>query len=443
MPDQRTDGSYSLAGGKDTSETGIVEGKWWLSFDDISLNRLMDIALAENLSVQQGYSRLKQAMQLEKQAGAELYPPISGTYDYSERKESGADSNRSSEVELVISWEVDLWGRLEHAKKAAEFAADAAENNLYDIALLISFEVAESYFALAETVLERQLLENQIRINKAFLQLTELRFANGAASVVDVYQQRQLLTSKKADIFTVDERAVVLQNRLHVLIGRIPGTSAISVGESLPQLPGLPGIGIPADLLQNRPDLSKLQDELQASQHRVAEAIADRLPHLRIGAGTGFADPDFFYRFFADAFAVIIDYGKQKSEVERKRAVVEELSAYFAEAYLRAVEEVENSLWREKHRLGLLQMLEIQQQLAQNTLRESRSRYMQGLSDYLPVLAALQTFQNLERDYLQLKLRLVTNRLNLYKALGGSVLDPDQVSSVFSTDTTIPQDSVQ
>lgn len=122
-----------------------------------------------------------------------------------------------------------------------------------------------------------------------------------------------------------------------------------------------------------------------------------------------------------DAFAALIDYGKRKSEVRKIEAEAEEKAAFYAQAYLEAVEEVENCLWREKYFSELLAVMASQHQLKKNTLRESRSRYMQGLSDYLPVLASLQTLQELEKEYLGRRLRLVENRLALYAALGGSV----------------------
>lgn len=435
-----TDSEYSVNGGMLQ-----VDGQsaWWLELDDSMLHALIEKSLFANLSVRQGVARLQQAIQLQKQQGAALLPPVSAGYGYTERKESGSSRDSTSEANLSISWEVDLWGKLQHEKKAAEYLTDAAVDEIRDIALLMSFEIAENYFELVTQKLERRLLESQVEINRKFLQLTELRFANGSASIVDVYQQRQLLTGRKADIYLVNERIVALENRLHVLAGKIPGRETIATSDALPQLPKLPGIGLPADLLQNRPDLRKLQNQLSAAQHEAAAAIAARLPQLRIGGSLGIADADFFHRFFLDAFAPILDWDERKSEAERKRAEVEEQANEFALAYISAVEEVENSLWRETYHLSLLDTLKKQLQLASDTLRESRNRYMQGLTDYLPVLAALQTFQNLENEYLQRRFELVRNRLVLNKALGGNVTGLDQVSPNIIKGSTDSRDRIR
>lgn len=414
------EGRYSLV--LDEGQTARDDsGSWWLEFEDPTLNGLIEQSLPANLTVKQAEARLRQAVGLQNKRSAALYPPISAEYDFSERKESGSSRDSTSVADLSIAWEIDLWGRLGHKEEAARFLTEAAAEDLRDIGLLISFEIADSYFELIEKKLESRLLQRQIETNRKFLGLTELRFANGAASVVDVYQQRQLLTGRKADIYLVDERVIVLENRLRVLAGELPARKKLHTSDELPSITTLPEMGLPADLLQNRPDLRRLQNGLAAAQYEVAAAVAERLPQIRIGGSTGVIDATFFHRFFLEAFAPLIDWGERKSEVERRRAIVDEQVNIYAQAYLEAVEEVENSIWRERFHLSLLETLKSQLQLANDTLKESRNRYMQGLTDYLPVLAALQTLQNLEIEYLQRRFELVRNRLVLNKALGGKV----------------------
>lgn len=288
MPGVEPSDSYSLPGGGERSSAD-----WWKVFEDPVLDSLMVTALANNLTIKQGVARLKQYAEQELQAGTELLPPVDGNVDYSLRKESGKSKNDAVEMDVSISWEIDLWGRLGHERSAAEYDTLAAGEDLRDVALLISLELARTYFGLVEKRLERKLLEKQIETNRVFQQLTELRFSNGAASVVDVYQQRQLVSQKEADIYLVDEAVRVLGNRIHVLTGNMPNVSPGPTAENLPELPGLPSLGIPAELLQRRPDLRKVYDSLAAANHEVAAAVADRLPQLKIGGSAGFIDSTF------------------------------------------------------------------------------------------------------------------------------------------------------
>ena len=404
--------------------------QWWLVFNDQLLNDYIQEALAGNFTLQEGYARLKQSRSIQQQAGYRLYPSLNGRGSVSSTWETDEERDDSSGVALELSWEVDLWGRLASAAKAVALEAQAAEDDVQGVALLLSTEVADTYYQLIEQSLYQQLLQEQIAANETSLDLITLRFAHGAASLVDVYQQKELVASVRAQFPLNEARSVILGNRLHVLLGRPPQSNSLPLGKSLPLIPALPELGIPADLLQNRPDLRQLQRELVAADYRVAEAVADRLPALKVGSSAGLVSGDFLFSLFADALATIVDWGHKKREVEKQKAVVEEKMASYSQGYLLAIEEVENSLWQERQYERLLAALNEQLLISQATLRETRNRYVQGVTDYLPVLAALVSLQNLERTMLQRQRELVSYRLRLYRALGGNILVPEQQSSI-------------
>lgn len=410
--------------------------RWWHSYDDPFLNDLIAQALSENLQFRQAISRLNQAQFIEKQSASLRYPEIDLNYDVSQRKEDGRSRQDRDEAAISVDWEIDLWSKLRNRESASASYATATFEEFLDVSLLLSFEVGRAYLGLIAKNLENKLLSQQIEVNTTYLGLTELRFANGSASVVDVYQQRQLLTAKQADLYLVKQRIIELSNRIHVLTGKLPDSSTIETSSSLPSFSHLPALGVPADLLLNRPDLRSLQAKLLASDYEVAVAVAERLPEISIGASAGLTDGIVFYRLFLDAFWALIDWEKRKNEVERRKEIAHERALALSESFYRAVEEVENSLWREKHYHGLLETLNRQQELAQATLRESRSRYMQGITDYLPVLTALQALQNLERRILQRSLDLAENRILLHKALGGNIFMQEEVDSIQANSTS-------
>ncbi len=399
---------------------------WWLVFDDQLLNDYIQTALTGNFTLQEGYARLKQARFSQKQADSSLYPSLDGRLNADSTWDSDGERDDSSGIGIEFAWEVDLWGRLSSAAKAAAFEAQAAEDDVQGMALLLSTEVADTYYQLIEQSLYQELLKRQITANETSLDLIKLRFAHGVSSLVDVYQQQELVASVRAQLPLNEARMVVLRNRLHVLLGRAPQSTSLSLGSSLPLIPSLPELGIPADLLRNRPDLRQLQRELVAADYRVAEAVADRLPSIKVGSSAGFVSGDFIFSLFADALGTIVDWGYKKSEVEKQKAVVEEKTARYSQGYLVAIEEVENSLWQERQHERLLAALNKQLIISQATLRESRNRYIQGITDYLPVLAALVSLQDLERTLLQRQRELVSYRLLLCRALGGDILVPGQ-----------------
>ncbi len=224
----------------------------------------------------------------------------------------------------------------------------------------------------------------------------------------------------------VQSRLRTLENRLQVQLGRSPGELTVKVSADFPELPALPFTGIPVNLLINRPDLRRIYNEMVAIDYRVAEAVADRFPKIELGGSVGFRNgfstEDRLMTLLLQGIAPVIDWDRRSAEVRKREARFREELARYSGSYLVAIEEVENALWREKYQFELLQALEEQLSIAQSNLRETRNRYQQGLSDYLPVLAALQTLQGLERDILSGRRQLISIRILLYRSLGGSRL---------------------
>ena len=402
-----------------TDQEGNRPPQWWLSLNDAELTRYIEDALGGNFSLKQGVARLKQAGLVAKQVGADRYPSV----DAGIRGETDLDDGNldfSERIGVTFSWEADLWGRLAAATQAAAFDAQAEKEALVELSLTLSIEVAVTYYELIEQNLLLDLLQRQIAADTTTRDLVKLRFANGAVSSTDVLQQEELLASVNAQLPPIQARLAILRNRLHVLLGRMPDSKALPLAEALPELPPLPALGLPADLLLNRPDLRKLRQEVAAADYRVAEAVAERLPTLKLGGSAGLSSGDFLLSIFAEALAPLVDWDQKKNEVERQKAKVEEKMAAWSQAYLEAVEEVENSLRQEQEQSKLLVALEEQLRVAESLLEQTRNRYLHGVSDYLPVLSALVSVQNLERSLIRQQRVQFSYRLQLYHALGGS-----------------------
>ncbi|MEN8199905.1 MAG: TolC family protein [Thermodesulfobacteriota bacterium] len=412
--------SYSM---ERAMEEEKLQARWWLSFDDQLLSNYIQQSLDENLSLREGYSRLKQAQLSSSQAYSRRYPALDGGIGLDSSWQENGEQRSSERAEVKLAWEVDLWGKLSSASQSADFEALAAGDELQGMALRLSTEVAETYYRLIEESLLRALLKEQVTANETSLNLIKLRFANGAASLVDVYQQEELLVSVKAQLPLSEARLITLYNSFHLLLGQAPNSTPLPLGNSLPDIPSFPDIGVPADLLLDRPDLRQMQRELVAADYRVAKAVAERLPTIKVGSSAALVSGDLLFSLFADALATIFDWGYKKNEVEKQRAMVEEKLASYSQRYLLAIKEVEDSLWQERQHDQLLATLDRQLQIAKATLHESRNRYIQGVTDYLPVLAALVSRQNLERNILQRRRERLSYRLLLYRALGTSLLN--------------------
>lgn len=409
----------------------VPDQNWWCSFRDPELDRLMDAALADNLSIHEAWARLKQARALAVQAGAERYPDLTGSADAltGRQKRSGRSSDgfEDTSLGLVSRYEIDLWGRIEAQYRSATLRADASRLDLYTAAISVAAEVGGHWVELISQRMQKRLLQEQLRINNTLLELVQLRFNMAMVSALDVFQQKQVVEKVKAEIPLVEEREELLRHQLAVLLGKPPRTDLAVARTELPEPAPLPPTGLPADLLANRPDVRAAGLRLKAADWQITEARANRLPRLSLTGRARYGEGDLDVLFdnwlltlAGNLTAPILDGGRRAAEVDRTRALADENLARYRDTVLTAVREVEDALTSETKQREHIAWLEKMITTARSALEEAGVRYRNGLNDYLPVLTQLLTVQGLERDLIQRKAALLAARLRLYRALGGT-----------------------
>ena len=403
---------------------------WWSEFQNQELGVFINQSLENNWSIAQAAARMREAQSEQRKAKAAPLPAIDlGGGFKGDIKGIGTEEESSWELRRGVSltWEIDLWNRLGSAIDATEFEAQARAADHEAVRLLVSAEVARSYYDAVEQQRLLKILSNQLETNRTLRELTELRFDQAGASAVDVFQQRQQLEATHEQVTIAKGFLRVAENRLDVLRGNASDGADSVTQSSFPKLSAAPTVGVPANLLVRRPDLRALQLQLVSEDYRIAEAIADRLPRVGIGASLEYAESaltgDLIRTAVADAVQPLIDWGERKAEVERRRAVFDEQLARFTEAYLVAIEEVENLIYLSRRQQDRLSSLIHQRDLSSRTLEEARNRYSNGLTDYLPVLDSVQTLQRIERQVIAQQRGLIENRIALHLAIGGSLKD--------------------
>jgi len=409
--------------------------RWWEDFHDPALSRLVTTALGDNLDIRRAWARLRQAALVARQAGAPLWPEITAEGSGSRTRSvvegpMGKDMvvrMNSFKMDLAAAYELDLWGRVLSQKRAAGLDARASREDLEAAAITVAATVGELWYSLVEQRAQRALLAEQIKVNQTLLGLVELRFAQGAASALDVYQQRQHVAATRGQVPGVESRLQVLRHQLAVLLGRPPGADVAPARAELPRLPPLPATGLPADLLQRRPDVRAALLRLVATDHRVAAAVADRLPSVRLTGLAGFSSDETSTLLDRPTWTIaggllgpVFDAGRRAAEVSRVKAQADELLAAYGQTILTAFREVEDALVQERRQREFLASVERQVKLATATLREARQRYIKGLSDYLPVLNAVEALHRVQRTRVAARRQLISFRIRLYRALGGS-----------------------
>ena len=469
--------SYSVA----TPQTPPSTDPWWEALQDPTLALLIDQALDQNFTLAQGLSRIEQAMAIRTRVRAlrrpEIglsgdverrwtrdldpepvkrdvsvdVPPIDLTPETTTKQTTGGSDTSSgssggssgsapdreqwetqSSIGLDLTWEVDLWGRIRSLTQAESEEVAAAMLDYRALRLSLSSQVALAYYEAMAQRRQLALLQDQLKLARTFLELLELRFVQGDASAVDILQQRSQLAEIETGVPIAQAQLRLLENRLDVLLGVPPDGEDRTTGamDALSERVDLPSIAVPASLLQQRPDLQALQRRVVAQDYRIGAAMAERLPQLILDGTFGLSDSSDTSLITASGalglFQPLLDWGRREAQVSIERARLNEALLEFSQAYLTAIEEVETTLWQEARQREFIEALAHREELLTRTVEETRVRYGLGVTDYLPVLTALQDLQQVQRALIDARQTRATLRVQLYRAVGGATTAPPE-----------------
>ncbi|WP_320174519.1 efflux transporter outer membrane subunit [Maridesulfovibrio sp.] len=409
-------------------------GKWWESFHNEELNRLVEEGINANFDVRIAWAKLRQLRATAVKSRADLYPKLDGKGTYTNSRSGndgtegskGSTSTDSHKLGLAASYELDLWGKIEAEAASGELDYLSSRENVNSAAMTVASEVVKRWLEIQLQRKKKAIYQKQLETNETYLELIELRFRNSLSTALDVFQQRETVARTKALIPPVESQEQLKLHELAYLLGRPAGAIDVATAD-FPDLPNLPGLGIPLDLLSMRPDVRAAGLNLQSSDWAVSAARADRLPSMTLSAEAMLSSAQLANIFSgwlttltSSITGPIFDGYQRKAEVERTRAVVDERMLNYKDTVFTAFKEVQDSLVQEKWQHEYIEARKNQLEAAKLNLQEAGSRYLQGLEDYLPVLSALVSVHDLEINIAQDEADLLSYRVGLYRALGGT-----------------------
>lgn len=428
-PPRTVESPVELPGAFSRGGAAAQDGRWWRSFGDPALDAAIDASLAGNLSLAAAWARLRQAQATARRAGAPLYPNLDASIGVRRRLASegaGRPDETLVPINAGLNYEVDLWGRIEATQDAATFEALATAQDAHALAIGLTAQVASAWFQLGERRGQLALLAEQLETNESLLTLVELRFKHGRAEAADVLRQRQLIESVRGERARIEADIAVAAHQLAILQGRAPNAAAGDAAQRLPDPPALPAAGLPAELIQRRPDVRSAFLQVQAADRRVAAAVANRYPRLSLSAQLQSVDVLTFFEnwvsnFTANLVAPLFDGGERAADVDRTRAAVDEALHRYGQAILVALGEVEDALARELRQGELITSLEAQLEFAGAAVGRARDRYASGATTYVAILDTVRTFQSLQRTLLSARVTRLQLRIDLHRALAGAI----------------------
>lgn len=409
------------------SGTEALPEKWWTSFNDSTLNRLIDTALSENLDLLATWEQFQAARALVRVESSNLWPQAD-VFLGSEivRSESGPAEDAELYAGLTASYEFDLWGRIRAGVQAEDFRAQASFLDYQTTALVLSAEISTLWYRLVSARRQLQLAEQQIKTNEDILRLIRARFTGGQIRAVDILRQEQLVESTRNEKIFYETEAMLLQHQLATLLGLPPQNISGLQGEQLPPLPPLPETGLPLELIRRRPDIQRAYNLLLATDRELAEAVRNRYPRLSVDLNAQLGSGSYNNLFQTWAYSLagnlvtpLLYGGRLKAEVDLAEANKNQQLYRYGQEVLIAFREVEDALIREKKQEERLEVLQSQLELARKTNSQLQQEFLNGLSEYVDVLLSLDQEQQLQRDLIEARQVQLENRIALYSALAG------------------------
>ena len=415
----------------------IVNLYWWKLFNDPVLDTLIMTALAENKDVLVAAARIESARANIGYTSADQWPSLSygigaGSGNYMGVKQSSSTNNFFGYPEL--SWEIGFWGKYRRLNEVAQADLLASEYGMRTIQMSLISSVANAYFEVLSNKNKLIISKNTLASRDSGLMIIEARYKWGIVAEIDL-NQSQVQRAISAVAVPQFRRAIAqAESSLSILLGNNPG--AIQTVSTLLEMKFPPDIptGLPSQLLERRPDIKQAEFLLQAQNAQIGVAEAMRWPSLSLTGLLGVASTDLSslttgglaWSASASLLGPLFQFGKNKKRAEMARFETKALLHNYENSVLQAFKEVEDALISIETLKEELIAQQMRYKAATNAEMLSDKRYMLGETSYLEVLDSQRQSFNAQLDYTQTRMNLLNSYIELYKALGGGWLSPEE-----------------
>jgi len=413
---------------------------WWTAFNDPLLNDLVAMARLQNNSLEIAGLRVLEAQAILGIAIGNQYPQsqfTTGGVTYVSPSEVGASAAdfRTYDLSANVTWELDFWGRFRRGVEAADAALQASVADFEDLLTLLTAQVVDTYVVIRTTEERLRIAQQNIEIQERSYTIASVLFENGETSQLDVQQALTLLLGTRASIPGLEQALRQARNALTVLLGHPPGTldELLDREGEIPVLPASVAIGVPADLLRQRPDVRRAESLAVAQNAQVGGAQADLYPSFSLsgslGAESGGTQGGGLEELFSSdavSFAAgagfvwpFFNYGRIKNNVRVEDARLQQTLIAYQETVIQAAREVEDAIaaYDSNRRQGDILDQTVRSAELSNEL--SLIRYSEGFSEYQRVLDSQRALFTQQDRYARNRGDVVRGLISLYKALGG------------------------
>jgi multidrug efflux system outer membrane protein len=412
----------------------LAKGAWWEIYADLKLNRLEEQAAEANQSLKATYARMAQIQAAAGISAAERVPRLDLNASASRKRSSGdllppgqLQISNQFDLPFVLSYEIDLWGRVRRSVEAATADAQKATADYQALLLTLQADVAQSYFRLRALDAEISLLEQSVVLRQEALRMVKSRYEHGQIGQIDLLRAETELTLTQGERVGLQKQRSELENRIATLIGKSASNFSLAAAPLENEPPPIKA-GLPSSLLERRPDVAAAERQMAAASARIGVAKTAFFPAISLTGSAGFSSKqagnlfDWDNRTWGLGPAVslpIFDGGRNSANYDRSKSAYEEAIANYRQQVLVAFQEVEDGL-------SGLQLLDQQNRFFQQAVKAaieareiSEKRYRAGLVSYIEVIDTQRSALQAKRQHTINRGQQMTTSVLLIKALGG------------------------
>ena len=445
--------------------SGEIAADWWRIYNDPLLPSLEQQVSESNLDLQAAAFRYAESRAERTIAGAAQFPMLSGAASYARERASpngvlgllgtgtdnaagtvatgqqgfgpsqlpGYDGGSAFDLPqygLSASWEVDLWGHVRRSVESAGAAARATDDMRRDILVSLMATTARDYIDLRAVQAQIAITHQNLDLSKHSVNLTQLRFRNGATTSLDVSNADAQYDAIQSRLPDLERQQTHLVNALSFLMAREPGALAqvLAVSPGIPSVPDIVPVGLPSELAERRPDIRVAEERLHAATANVGVAVADFYPRVTLSGSLDIQALQFSglgdfasrqYGFGPTISLPIFQGGRLRGQLHLRKAQQKEAAISYQRVVLSAWHEIDDAMADFNAAQRRRDRLDAATKENRRALEVAQIQYAQGASDFLNVLTVQNQLLATQSELVEAQAATAVSLTQLYKALGG------------------------
>lgn len=418
-----------------TTSSSDPWSSWWSNFKDPELDRLIAQMRGSNLDLKAALDRVRAAKAIARGVRSPLFPQASASASYARTKSSTAtgrggsnDSFDQWDASGDVAWEIDLFGRTANAVEAACADASALEEDRRALELVLIADVAQTWFDVGAARAEVEIARDTAKLLDDTLGLVKAKFDAGLTTELDLRRTEGDLASARAVIPEAERKISVAEHRLAVLLGTPPGTTFAGRSPAAFRMPPDVPLGLPASLIERRPDIRAAEMRLVAANARVGVAIAEFYPSVSLVGRIGTSTTDLGNVATGDAFLwnigpsiriPIFQGGRLAAQRLQREAETDAATSAYVQVIYTALGEVADAVVGVSASLSSRDRQQESVAAATRAVELSNLAYEKGITGYVNVLDGQRALAASRLALLNAQRLVLADLVKLGKALGG------------------------